>query len=133
MIDVLCALLGGAPIGPDIPKMYGDLTQRRLLGGMVGAIDISRFTEVETFQGRIEELIQRWGAVKPLKEGGKVYYPGEPEALTRVERLQSGIPVGLRLINQFNELASAGGLPPLETTEPVCEDVTSSEVEVSPT
>ncbi|MEQ8636122.1 putative oxidoreductase YjmC [Gimesia maris] len=133
MIDVLCALLGGAPIGPDIPKMYGDLTQRRLLGGMVGAIDISRFTEVETFQDRIEELIQRWGAVKPLKEGGKVYYPGEPEALTRVERLQSGIPVGLRLINQFNELASAGGLPPLETTEPICEDVTSSEVEVSPT
>tara|TARA_R100001132_G_C3275193_1_gene97931 strand:+ start:9479 stop:10606 length:1128 start_codon:yes stop_codon:yes gene_type:complete len=133
MIDVLCALLGGAPIGPDIPKMYGDLSQRRLLGGFVGAIDISRFTEVESFQERIEELIQRWGAVKPLKAGGKVYYPGEPESLTRAERLQSGIPVGLRLINQFNQLASASGLPPLETTEQICEEESSSEVEVSPT
>ncbi|WP_417382550.1 Ldh family oxidoreductase [Gimesia sp.] len=133
MIDVLCALLGGAPIGPDIPKMYGDLTQRRLLGGMVGAIDISRFTEVETFQERIAELIQRWGAVKPLETGGKVYYPGEPEALTRAERLRSGIPVGLRLINQFNQLASTSGLPPLKTTEQICEEESSSEVEVSPT
>lgn len=29
MIDVLCAMLSGSPFGPHIPKMYGDLTQRR--------------------------------------------------------------------------------------------------------
>lgn len=113
MIDVLCALLGGAPIGPDIPKMYGDLTEKRLLGGLVGAIDISRFTSVDSFQDRITEIIQRWGALQPLKEGGRVYYPGEPEEITREQRLQTGIPVGQQLIKQFNEMAEQHGLSPL--------------------
>ncbi|WP_299466074.1 Ldh family oxidoreductase [uncultured Gimesia sp.] len=131
LIDVLCALLGGAPIGPDIPKMYGDLSQKRLLGGLVGAIDISRFTAVDSFQERIAEIIMRWGALQPIREGGQVYYPGEPEDLTRAERLKSGIPVGWQLIKQFNQLASKCGLSPLEVSEVECDvDVT---VETSPT
>lgn len=125
LIDVLCALLGGAPIGPDIPKMYGDLSQRRLLGGLVGAIDISRFTDVTGFQDRIAEIIQRWGALKPLTAGEKVLYPGEPEALKREERQQMGIPVGLKLIAQFNALAEQRGLPPLEVETSVAEECTS--------
>lgn len=117
MIDVLCALLGGAPIGPDIPKMYGDMSQRRLLGGLVGAIDISHFTSVDLFQDRIIEIIQRWGALQPLKAGEPVYYPGEPEHRTRQERLKTGIPVGWQLVKQFNQLALKSGLSPLEVSE----------------
>lgn len=122
LIDVLCALLGGAPIGPDIPKMYGDLSQRRLLGGLVGAIDISHFTSVDSFQERIVEIIQRWGALQPLKEGDQVYYPGEPEFRTREERLKTGIPVGWQLVKQFNQLASKCGVSPLEVSEPQTTD-----------
>ncbi|MCA9014695.1 MAG: Ldh family oxidoreductase [Planctomycetaceae bacterium] len=131
MIDVLCALLGGAPIGPDIPKMYGDLSQRRLLGGLVGAIDISRFTSVDSFQERIAEIIQRWGALQPLHEDGKVYYPGEPEEVTRVERLKTGIPVGCQLIKQFNQMALECGLAPLDVSE-FSHDVNTT-LETSPT
>ena len=43
MIDLLCGPLNGAPWGPNIPAMYGDLSQRRLLGSFVGAIDPKRF------------------------------------------------------------------------------------------
>ncbi|MCA9006323.1 MAG: Ldh family oxidoreductase [Planctomycetaceae bacterium] len=117
MIDVLCALLGGAPIGPDIPKMYGDLTQRRLLGGMVGAIDISHFTTVETFQERIAGIIQRWGGLQPLETGGQVLYPGEPEAVSRDVRTAEGIPVGWQLIKQFQQLADRYDISPLEVAE----------------
>jgi LDH2 family malate/lactate/ureidoglycolate dehydrogenase len=59
MIDVLCAFLAGAPFGPDIPKMYGDLRQQRRLGGLVGAIDISRFLPLEQFQARVRDLLGR--------------------------------------------------------------------------
>ena len=63
MVDVLCALLSGAPYGPDIPKMYGDLSHKRQLGGLVGAIDIRRFVPLERFHRRVTELIQRWNAL----------------------------------------------------------------------
>lgn len=95
----------------------------------MGAIDISRFTDVTGFQDRIAEIIQRWGALKPLAAGEKVLYPGEPEALKREERLQTGIPVGLKLIAQFNSLAEQRGLQPLDVETSVAEEITSSTTE----
>jgi ureidoglycolate dehydrogenase (NAD+) len=109
MIDVLCAILGGAPMGPDIPKMYGDLTARRLLGGLVGAIDISRFVALETFQQRVSELIRRWNALRPNEGVERVLYPGEPEAMHRERRSREGIPIGMEVLKQLQALAQSHG------------------------
>lgn len=113
VIDVLCAMLSGAPIGPDIPKMYGDYTERRRLGGLVGAIDIKRFTSVEAFRGRIEQMLQRWVQIKPAQPGGRVQFPGEPELDCRAKRLCEGLPLGLNLIEELTSLADQYGLPRL--------------------
>ena len=115
-IDILCAMLGGAPYGPDVPKMYGDLTQRRQLGGLVGAIDIARFMPLNQVQTRVSELLARWGALPPVEPGGKVPYPGEPEELSKQLRLREGIPLPAALAGEFDKLAAAGGLPPLSPT-----------------
>ena len=115
-IDILCAMLGGAPYGPDVPKMYGDLTQRRQLGGLVGAIDIARFMPLNQVQARVSELLTRWGALPPVEPGGKVIYPGEPEELSKQLRLREGIPLPAALADEFDQLAAAGGLPPLSQT-----------------
>ena len=110
MIDVLCAMLSGAPFGPDIPKMYGDLSQPRQLGGLVGALDISRFVPLDQFHARVAELIERWGALPASEPGGRVLFPGEPELITRETRLRDGIPLGLRTLEEFKKLAAANGL-----------------------
>jgi len=115
LIDVFCSLLSDGPYGPDIPRMYGDLSQRRLLGGLVGAIDVSRFVPESRFRRRVSEMIARWGRLKPAEPGGRVLYPGEPEMLTRVERLRNGIPLGGALVEQFNQLAHEYQVPPLTT------------------
>jgi ureidoglycolate dehydrogenase (NAD+) len=107
MIDVLCAMLSNTPFGPDIPKMYGDLTQPRQLGGMVGAIDIGRFVSLPRFHARIAELIERWGALPPSEPEGRVLYPGEPELIERKRRLREGIPIGLQLLKEFDEVAGS--------------------------
>ena len=107
MIDVLCAMLGQAPYGPDLSSMYGDPTERRCLGGLVGAIDICRFVPLESFTARVAELARRWNALEPIEPGGRVLYPGEPEMIRRQERLREGIPVSLQLLKTFNELAKA--------------------------
>lgn len=104
MVDVLCAMLSDAPYGPDIPKMYGDLSQRRRLGGMVGAIDIKRFVPLERFHRRVSELLQRWNALPPAEPGGEVLYPGQPELITREQRLRDGIPLPAHVVHAFDEL-----------------------------
>lgn len=114
MIDVLCAMLSGAPFGPDIPRMYGDLSERRQLGGLVGAIDISRFVPLETFHARIADLIARWNALPASEPGGRVQFPGEPELRERERRLQTGIPLGVQLLAELNAIAADAGVAPLE-------------------
>ncbi len=105
LIDVLCALLSDSPYGPDIPKMYGDPTQPRQLGGLIGAIDVRRFLSLERFTARMSEMLDRWCALPPAQPGGRVLYPGQPELLTQKQRLQEGIPLGVRLLEEFAELA----------------------------
>lgn len=104
LIDVLCACLSGAPYGPDIPKMYGNLTERRRLGGLVGAIDIARFVPLEQFVRRVQELLARWGALPPAQAGGKVLFPGEPELIAKARRLREGIPLPLPVIERLGQL-----------------------------
>jgi ureidoglycolate dehydrogenase (NAD+) len=120
LIDVLCAMLSNSPFGPDIPKMYDqDLSKRRLLGGLVGAIDIRRFVPLAHFHERIAELIVRWGAMPPVENGGKVLFPGEPELLERERRLREGIPLGVQMLKEFDELAASFGLAKLDAGEEI--------------
>jgi ureidoglycolate dehydrogenase (NAD+) len=113
MIDVLCAMLIGAPFGPDIPKMYGDMTEPRRLGGLVGAISISRFVDRRVFEKRVTEMIAQLGAIPPADGFDRVRFPGEPELEMKRRREREGIPVGLRTLAELNELAAAHNLPSL--------------------
>jgi ureidoglycolate dehydrogenase (NAD+) len=115
MIDVLCAMLSNSPFGPDIPKMYDqDLTKHRRLGGLVGAIDIGRFVPLTRFHERIAALIARWGAMPTVEGCEKVLFPGEPELIERRRRLVEGIPVGVQMLKEFDQLAERFGLAKLE-------------------
>jgi ureidoglycolate dehydrogenase (NAD+) len=110
MIDILCSMLSDSPYGPDIPKMYGDLSQPRQLGGMVGAIDIGRFVPLSRFHTRVAELAERWRHLSPSQKDGQVLFPGQPELLEREERLRKGVPLGLQLLREFDELAAQYGV-----------------------
>jgi ureidoglycolate dehydrogenase (NAD+) len=119
VIDVLCAMLSESPYGPDIPKMYGDLSQHRALGGLVGAIDISRFLPVGTFRQRVAQMMGCVGSLTPSQPDGRVLYPGEPELICREERLANGIPLGLGVIEELNRCARQYGEEPLTASEPI--------------
>ncbi|NOY42729.1 MAG: Ldh family oxidoreductase [Planctomycetes bacterium] len=110
LIDVLCAMLGGAPIGPDIPAMYGDLTQRRMLGGLVGVIDIGRFVNPTLFRQRIGDLVQRWTTLPTVEGQDQVLFPGQPEIETCKRRLREGIPVSPGVLEELKQSAQQLGI-----------------------
>lgn len=110
MIDVFCAMLGGAPFGPDIPKMYGDMTEARRLGGLVGAIAISHFVDRSHFEKRVAELMARLGSIPPADGFDRVKFPGEPELETKRRRQREGIPIGIHTLAELNEIAAAHNL-----------------------
>jgi ureidoglycolate dehydrogenase (NAD+) len=114
LIDVLCAMFSGAPYGPDIPKMYGNLDTHRQLGGMVGAIDIRAFVKTSTFSERVAQMAERIGQLKPAPEVERVRYPGEPEVEARAIREVEGIPIGLRVFAELNAAANEANICPLE-------------------
>ena len=114
MIDVFSSLLGGAPYGPDIPKMYGNnMGEHRRLGGLVGAINIKPFLGLADFESRISEMVSRLCGLPPMPGFDRVRFPGEPELETKGLRERDGIPIGLQTLGDINGLAIAAGLPPL--------------------
>jgi ureidoglycolate dehydrogenase (NAD+) len=111
LIDVLCAMLSDSPYGPDIPKMYGNLTEPRQLGGLVGAIDVGRFVPLSQFQERVTALTERWCQLPAAQPGTRVLFPGQPELIEQETRLRQGIPLGRQLLNEFAGLAEQYGVP----------------------
>jgi ureidoglycolate dehydrogenase (NAD+) len=114
MIDVLSSMFGETPYGPDIPKMYGDMSRHRLLGGLVGAINIKPFVGLDDFEARISEMVSRLCGLPPMNGFDRVRFPGEPELESKRQREQEGIPIGINTLNDLNQLAVAAGLSPLE-------------------
>ena len=113
MIDVLCSLLSGAPYGPDLSSMYGDMKKRRLLGGLVGAIDIQHFVPLEAFRKRSSEMIRRLNDLSPTQGTKAVLYPGQPEVIDYKNRLREGVPIGLNVIRILDAMAKDFGVKTL--------------------
>lgn len=113
MIDVFCSFLLGTPYGPHISAMYGDPSAKRLLGGLVGAIDISRFRPPAEFRAMISSLMEQWNAQARANPDEPVLYPGQPEMITYQERLAKGIPLGVHLLGLFSKIAVELDVPDL--------------------
>jgi 3-dehydro-L-gulonate 2-dehydrogenase len=57
------------------------------------AIDPSRFNDQETTDKIVDEIISDIKSSVPVKEDGKIFYPGEREMNNRRENTKNGIPV----------------------------------------
>ncbi len=80
-------------------------------GVMVLAIDISAFTDLETYQSEVEDLAAWVGSARPLPGVNKVYCPGEIEEETRQRRLGGeGIDLPDSLWLELTQLANQLGV-----------------------
>lgn len=111
IVDILCGLLTGMPVGRDISDMYKTpLSQKRYLGQIYMAINIGAFQPIDVFKNRMKKLMDDVRN-EPKTDGNiAVMVPGDPEKKAATERLKNGIPVKEHDLNAFKVLADKYGI-----------------------
>ena len=92
-LAVMCELLGGVLSGG--PTNQSTAPRR---GGIINNllaifIDPARFTELPYFHREVEAVIAHVKASPPASNGRPVLIAGEPERLSRAQRLADGVPI----------------------------------------
>jgi len=112
MVDILCALLTGAPYGPNVSRMFGTpLSEKRNLGHFFMAMRIDCFEEPAIFKKRLKEMMDSLRR-EPARDGNSpVLVPGDPEKAYYRERSVNGIPIPENLLHELAALAARYNVP----------------------
>lgn len=92
-------ILAGAAF-PDVEKF----------GYLFIAIDVSTFADPDTFAAEVDARIQTIREATPAPGVDRVYYPGEPEWITREHNLENGIPMLLPHVTDLESVARQLGV-----------------------
>jgi len=88
------------------------LVPRHIQNSVVAAIDISNFTDLESYQEHIDNLIDGIKAL-PKAEGFKeILVPGELEERTSIQRSKNGIPLPKGTVSNLRGIAERFGIKP---------------------
>ena len=105
-IEVLCGLLAAGPVLREVGELYNNPTKPQGASHLVGALDIAAFEDVDRFLDRVDTLIADVRALPRMPGVDRIYLPGEPEWLTKEERLRTGIPLPRVLFDELRGLAT---------------------------
>ncbi len=106
--ECLTSLLAGQPIISDM-LTGGDKRHRQ--NAAVVAINISTFTDVETFKNNVEELSSALKSLPRAADVDEILLPGERGDRVHVQRERDGIPVPVAIWSKIVDLAETYDLP----------------------
>lgn len=103
MVDILCAVLCGAPFGLDV---YDTPTSSARVSHFFGAIKIACFRDPREFRRDMDRMLHSLRTSPPAEGEERVYYAGLPESEREAENLRHGVPL---LEKTYRALCSIGG------------------------
>ncbi|HRN50762.1 MAG TPA: Ldh family oxidoreductase [Anaerolineales bacterium] len=111
MVDILCGLLTGMPVGGEVSNMFGDpLSKKRYLGHFFGAIRIDAFEDVATFKTRMQKLADDLRSEPALDTSIPMQVAGDPEKRTQQDYAANGIPLFASDVDALNALGVRLGI-----------------------
>jgi LDH2 family malate/lactate/ureidoglycolate dehydrogenase len=110
MVHVLAGTLGGASFSPIRNRTQGPSDPHNI-GHAFLAIDPRAFRAEGEFEDDLDQVLDVLHAARPADPARPVLVAGDPEAATRAERLQHGVPVPDDLLVQLRAVAAAAGVP----------------------
>jgi LDH2 family malate/lactate/ureidoglycolate dehydrogenase len=110
MFECLSSLMVGNPLL--LPALLAEPSDRRhIQNGVVAAIDIGAFTDVERYKGEIDRLILALKALPRAAGTDEILVPGEPEERAYEDRVRHGIPIPEGTVRNLRTVAERFGVP----------------------
>lgn len=109
IVDIFSAVFSGANYGPWAPPFVNFLPMPENpvgegLGHFLGAMRIDAWRPADEFKHHMDNWISRFRDTEAV-EGKKVLIPGDPERAFEVERLENGIPLNEKVVDDLMELS----------------------------
>ncbi|WP_050184380.1 Ldh family oxidoreductase [Domibacillus robiginosus] len=109
-IEVLSGLLTGAAFGPYISSLYKDLNKSQNVGQFFLVIRADLFEELDSFKGRMDQMIEEIRNI-PLAHGyDRIYLPGEIEYERSKKLAVEGIPLSKNVLDELVSVVERYGL-----------------------
>jgi len=116
MVDVLCAVLGGANWGPFAPpfalrQVIPTRSVGKGIGHFFGAMRIDGFIDPAEFKRQIDEYVRTFRASKPAPGTNGPLIPGDPERLAEADRRKNGVPLLMPVVEDLRAISKQTGIP----------------------
>lgn len=114
-VDIFSAVLSGANYGPWVPPFVAFLDPPsdpvgEGIGHFFGAMRVDAFRPADEFKEHMDNWISRFRAAKTVEGEERLIIPGDPEREMESLRMQEGIPLNLKVVEDLQELAGKLGL-----------------------
>lgn len=109
MVDILCGALSGGPVGMHLNDLY-DMDSPQEVSHFMGAIDISRFIDLERFTSTVSAMTDEVKGLKKVNGATEIYMPGEIELKKAEQSKQDGIVLEEPVYKELRMLGEPHGL-----------------------
>ena len=110
MMEIFCAFLAGAASGPYINNFWKDFENPQNVGQIFMALDISKFTDKDTFFDRIDNFVKETKALPKSPGVKEIYLPGELEFDRRESRKKDGLEIADSIYQELVSLSEKYGV-----------------------
>lgn len=109
MVDILSGVLSGAGYGPHLHDLY-EFDAPQGVGHFMGAIDISRFLELDAFKSAMSQMIREIKGLRKAEGFTEILMPGELELTRSLKNQEEGISLPDPVYEELVELGRPYGL-----------------------
>jgi L-2-hydroxycarboxylate dehydrogenase (NAD+) len=110
VLGLLAGPLNGAAFGRDVFDFNYDDETACNTGHFIIALDVARFTPLESFRAEVDRHLRDLRTSRPLPGFDAIRLPGSERRRRRADRLQHGVPMSAELIAQLDQLAGELGV-----------------------
>ncbi len=109
VIGMLSTMLSGAHFGREVTHMYDDLERPQNVGHLFGVLPVNLFEDVAHYKARMDKAIGDMRNARRAPGVERIFLPGEREEILAETLRRDGIPLGLGVLGELNEMGSRYG------------------------